>query len=59
MFETPMSWTRVKDTSNAPFQRIAAYDVEEDVRSDKALKMVRRDSSRSSSTLLFDPESFK
>ena len=59
MFATPMSWTRVKDVSNAPFQRIAVYDVEEDVRADKALKVVRKSISRSSGTLLFDPESFK
>ena len=56
MFATPMNWTRIKETSNAPFQRVAIYDVEADVNSDKALKQVRRDMSRSTSTLLFDPE---
>ena len=38
MFATPMNWTRIKETSNAPFQRVAVYDVEADVNSDKALK---------------------
>ena len=59
MFDNPMYWTRVKSVVGAINQRMTIFDVETDIRTDKSLKQVRKDSVREASLLLFDPETFK
>ena len=38
MFETPMSWTRVKEVSTAVQKRMTIFDVEDDLKQDASLK---------------------
>ena len=59
MYDTPMSWTRVKDIETAVNQRVTIFDVEKDMESDKYLKLVRKNAAREPGILVFDPESFK
>ena len=59
MYETPMSWTRVKFLEQAVNQRVTIFDVEQDMLADRNMKQVRKDSVREVGTLLFDPEAFK
>ena len=59
MFDYPMYWTRVKSVFGVINQRMTIFDVETDIRTDKSLKQVRKDSVREASLLLFDPETFK
>ena len=59
MYETPMSWTRVKNLEQAVNQRVTIFDVEQDLQTDRNLKQIRKDSVRDTATLLFDPEAFK
>ena len=54
-----MYWTRVKSVFGVINQRMTIFDVETDIRTDKSLKQVRKDSVREASLLLFDPETFK
>jgi hypothetical protein len=42
MYATPMAWTRVKDLEVAVNQRVTIFDVEEDLKSDKILKQIRK-----------------
>ena len=39
-------------------QRVAVFDVEKDLKSDKALKQIRKDVAREPEELIFDPEAF-
>ena len=59
IYETPMSWTRVKFLEQAVNQRVTIFDVEQDLQADRNLKQIRKDSVRDAATLLFDPEAFK
>ena len=59
LFDQPMSWTRVKDVYQATNQRMTVFDVESDLKSDRALKRVRQDATRELSDLLFDPEDYR
>ena len=59
MYDTPMSWTRVKYLEQAVNKRVTIFDVETDLLTDKNLKKIRKDSVREVGTLLFDPEAFK
>ena len=59
MYETPMSWTRVKFLEQAVNQRVTIFDVEQDMLADRNMKQIRKDSVREVGTLLFDPEAFK
>ena len=59
LFDQPMSWTRVKDVYQATNRRMTVFDVESDLKSDRALKRVRQDATRELSELLFDPEDFR
>ena len=59
IYETPMSWTRVKYLEQAVNQRVTIFDVEQDLQTDRNLKQIRKDSARDIGTLLFDPEAFK
>ena len=59
IYETPMSWTRVKYLEQAVNQRVTIFDVEQDLHADRNLKQIRKDSVRDVGTLLFDPEAFK
>ena len=59
MYETPMSWTRVKNLEQAVNQRVTIFDVEQDLHTDRNLKQIRKDSVHDTATLLFDPEAFK
>ena len=59
MYDTPMSWTRVKNIETAVNQRVTIFDVEKDMESDKYLKLVRKNAAREPGILVFDPESFK
>ena len=38
MFETPMSWTRVKEVSTAVQKRMTIFDVEDDLKQDASIK---------------------
>ena len=53
-----MSWTRVREITNAVNQRVNIWDVEEDLKQDKALKEIRRGAVRELGVLIFDPEQF-
>ena len=59
LFDQPMSWTRVKDVYQATNQRMTVFDVESDLKSDRALKRVRQDATRKLSDLLFEPEDYR
>ena len=59
IYETPMSWTRVKLLEQAVNQRVTIFDVEQDLQTDRNLKQIRKNSVRDAATLLFDPEAFK
>ena len=59
MYETPMSWTRVKEVQLAASSRLTVWDVEQDMMADKTLKQVRSVSVREPGELLFDPEAFR
>ena len=59
LFSEPKSWTRVRNLSKALDQRVTIFDVEKDLKSDKALKQIRKDVSREPKPFVFDPESFR
>lgn len=58
MFGQPMSWTRVREVYSSVNKRVTIYDVEDDLKQDKVLKMIRKDSTRELGELLFDPNTF-
>ena len=59
IFNTPMSWTRVRDVEATNVQRFKIYDVEEDLKADKSLKQIRKGAVRDLGQMLFDPDDFK
>ena len=58
MFGQPISWTRVREVYSSVNKRVTIYDVEDDLKQDKVLKMIRKDSTRELGELLFDPNTF-
>ena len=54
-----MSWTRVKDVYQATNRRMTVFDVESDLKSDRALKRVRQGVNRALTDLIFDPEDYR
>ena len=59
LFSEPKSWTRVRNLSKALDQRVTIFDVEKYLKSDKALKQIRKDVSREPMPFVFDPESLR
>ena len=57
-FDTPMSWTRVKEVATAGQKRMTIFDVEADLNADRSLKQIRKGSAREIGTMLFDPYSY-
>ena len=56
LFDYPMSWTRVKEVSTLVNQRITIFDVDADLKQDKALKQIRKGSNPGLGTIVFDPD---
>ena len=59
MFKQQMLWTRVKEIDTNVNRRIGAFDVEEDLKSDKVLKQIRKGIVRELGEIIFDPDMFK
>ena len=59
LYGQPMSWTRVKEVTTAAGFRISVFDVETDLRQDKALKEIRKGAIRELGAMIFDPDNFK
>ena len=53
-----MSWTRVREVYSTVNKRVTIFDVEDDLKQDKVLKQIRKDSTRELGELLFDPNTF-
>ena len=53
-----MSWTRVREVYSTVNKRVTIFDVEDDLKQDKVLKQIRKDSTRELGELLFDPSTF-
>ena len=58
MFGQPMSWTRVREVYSSVNKRVTIFDVEDDLKQDRVLKQIRKDSTRELGELLFDPNTF-
>ena len=56
LFDYPMNWTRVKEVSTLVNQRITIFDVDADLKQDKALKQIRKGSNPGLGTIVFDPD---
>ena len=53
-----MSWTRVREVYSTVGKQVSKYDVEEDLKHDKVLKKIRKDTTRDIGELLFDPNTW-
>ena len=59
LYDRPMSWTRVMLVSNSVRSSVGIFDIEEDLKSDKTLKQIRKAAIREAAVLLFDPDHYK
>ena len=59
MYGQPMYWTRVRDVEVAAEQRLAVYDVEQDLQADKSLQQIRKGAVRDLGVVIFDPDTFR
>ena len=57
-YKHPMYWSRVLDVHEVNNRGIRAFDVEDDLNNDKAMKRITKHASRETTDFLFDPNDY-